>query len=175
MRFMMIVKANKDSEAGKLPPDELIAAMGEVQRRAHQGRCPRRSRRTPVQRQRCPRPLLHRRQAHRHRRPVRRNQGTHRRLLGHQRQFSPGSHRMGQACSRSPRSRPGMRTRTPAVLRTGRFSAQRRRRPPQAAWRTISRQQKKHRRLTAVAQPFLFTLRASEGAVHSIYLQGLKI
>ena len=28
MRFMMIVKANKDSEAGKLPPDELIAAMG---------------------------------------------------------------------------------------------------------------------------------------------------
>jgi len=27
MRFMMIVKANEDSEAGKLPPDELIAAM----------------------------------------------------------------------------------------------------------------------------------------------------
>ena len=27
MRFMMIVKANADSEAGKLPPDELIAAM----------------------------------------------------------------------------------------------------------------------------------------------------
>jgi hypothetical protein len=28
MRFMMIVKASKDSEAGKLPPDEMIAAMG---------------------------------------------------------------------------------------------------------------------------------------------------
>ena len=28
MRFMMIVKANKDSEAGKLPSDEMIAAMG---------------------------------------------------------------------------------------------------------------------------------------------------
>jgi hypothetical protein len=28
MRFMIIVKANKDSEAGVLPPDELIAAMG---------------------------------------------------------------------------------------------------------------------------------------------------
>ena len=28
MRFMMIVKANADSEAGKMPPDELIAAMG---------------------------------------------------------------------------------------------------------------------------------------------------
>jgi hypothetical protein len=28
MRFMMIVKANPDSEAGKLPSEELIAAMG---------------------------------------------------------------------------------------------------------------------------------------------------
>ena len=28
MRFMMIVKANKDSEAGKLPSEELIGAMG---------------------------------------------------------------------------------------------------------------------------------------------------
>ena len=28
MRFMIMVKANKDSEAGKLPPTELFAAMG---------------------------------------------------------------------------------------------------------------------------------------------------
>ena len=28
MRFMMIVKANRDSEAGKLPSQELFAAMG---------------------------------------------------------------------------------------------------------------------------------------------------
>jgi hypothetical protein len=28
MRFMMIVKASKDSEAGKLPTEELFAAMG---------------------------------------------------------------------------------------------------------------------------------------------------
>jgi hypothetical protein len=28
MRFMMIVKATKDSEAGKMPSEELIAAMG---------------------------------------------------------------------------------------------------------------------------------------------------
>jgi hypothetical protein len=28
MRFMMIVKANKDSEAGVMPSEELIAAMG---------------------------------------------------------------------------------------------------------------------------------------------------
>ena len=28
MRFMMIVKANEDSEAGKLPSEELMAAMG---------------------------------------------------------------------------------------------------------------------------------------------------
>ena len=28
MRFMMIVKANKDSEAGKMPCEELLSAMG---------------------------------------------------------------------------------------------------------------------------------------------------
>lgn len=28
MRFMMIVKANKDSEAGQMPSEELLAAMG---------------------------------------------------------------------------------------------------------------------------------------------------
>lgn len=28
MRFMMIVKANADSEAGKMPPEEMLAAMG---------------------------------------------------------------------------------------------------------------------------------------------------
>jgi hypothetical protein len=28
VRFMMVVKASKDSEAGKLPSDEMIAAMG---------------------------------------------------------------------------------------------------------------------------------------------------
>src|ERR1700757_335065 len=28
MKFMMIVKANKDSEAGKLPSEELLSAMG---------------------------------------------------------------------------------------------------------------------------------------------------
>ncbi len=28
MRFMMIVKANKDSEAGKMPSEELLTAMG---------------------------------------------------------------------------------------------------------------------------------------------------
>src|ERR1043166_9022147 len=28
MKFMMIVKANKDSEAGKMPSEELLSAMG---------------------------------------------------------------------------------------------------------------------------------------------------
>ena len=30
MRFMMLVKASKDSEAGRLPTKELVAAMGEL-------------------------------------------------------------------------------------------------------------------------------------------------
>jgi hypothetical protein len=33
MRFMMIVKATKDSDAGKMPSDELIAAVRESSRR----------------------------------------------------------------------------------------------------------------------------------------------
>jgi hypothetical protein len=36
MRFMVMVKATKDSEAGKLPSEELLA--GEVQRRDGEGR-----------------------------------------------------------------------------------------------------------------------------------------
>ena len=28
MRFMMIVKANEDSEAGQMPGDEIVIAMG---------------------------------------------------------------------------------------------------------------------------------------------------
>ena len=31
MRFMMIVKANKDLEAGVMPSEELLARHGEVQ------------------------------------------------------------------------------------------------------------------------------------------------
>ena len=32
MRFMMIVKANKDSEAGKMPSEELLAAWENTMR-----------------------------------------------------------------------------------------------------------------------------------------------
>ena len=32
MRFMVIIKANKDSEAGVLPDQELLAAMGNITR-----------------------------------------------------------------------------------------------------------------------------------------------
>jgi hypothetical protein len=36
MRFMMIVKASKDSEAGKMPGEELVAAMGEYNKQLMQ-------------------------------------------------------------------------------------------------------------------------------------------
>jgi len=35
MRVMVIVKANKDSEAGKLPPPELLAKMGKFNEELH--------------------------------------------------------------------------------------------------------------------------------------------
>jgi len=31
MKFMMIVKASQDSEAGKMPSAEMIATMGKIQ------------------------------------------------------------------------------------------------------------------------------------------------
>jgi hypothetical protein len=38
MRFMMIVKANKDSEAGAPPNPELMAAVAKLAEGGHQGR-----------------------------------------------------------------------------------------------------------------------------------------
>ena len=96
MRFMVIVKATKDSEAGKMPSEEMLAAMAkfneemvkagimldgdgpaaELQGRAH--------------------PLL-RRQAHRHRRAVCRDQGADRRLLDHPGEVEGRGDRMDEA------------------------------------------------------------------------------
>jgi hypothetical protein len=58
MRFMIIVKASKDSEAGKLPSRELLAAMGRVQRGTGQGRRPPQRRRVAAEQQGRARALL---------------------------------------------------------------------------------------------------------------------
>ena len=44
MRFMIIVKATKDSEAGVMPEEELIAAMADYHEKLQGGRPARRQR-----------------------------------------------------------------------------------------------------------------------------------
>ena len=105
MRFMVIVKATKDSEAGVMPSQELLDRDGKIQRRAGEGRRDARGRRPAGQLEGCPR-RIHRRQANRHRRPVRRNEGAHRRLLDVEMQVARRSDRLGQAM---PESAPGRR------------------------------------------------------------------
>jgi hypothetical protein len=66
---MIIVKATKDSEAGIMPDQKLMDAMGGVQRGARQGRHPRAARRGPATELEGRARHLPRQQAHRDRRP----------------------------------------------------------------------------------------------------------
>ncbi len=49
MRFMIIVKATKDSEAGVMPSETVADRDGEIQRRAGEGRCDAGRRRAPAE------------------------------------------------------------------------------------------------------------------------------
>ena len=61
MRFMMIVKANKDSEAGKMPSEELLAAMAKYNEElVNAGVLVDLAGLAPVQRERLPRPFFRR-------------------------------------------------------------------------------------------------------------------
>ena len=82
MRFMVMVKATKDSEAGVMPSEEMLGAMGKFNEELVKagvmldgnGLQPS-SKGARIQ--------LLRQQAHGHRRSVRGNQGAGRRLLDH--------------------------------------------------------------------------------------------
>lgn len=94
MRFMILVKASADSEAGIMPSEELITAMGNFNEELVKagilidanGLHPS---------SKGARAFL-RRQAHGHRRPVHRNQGAGSRLLDLGSEVEGRSHRMGQ-------------------------------------------------------------------------------
>ena len=109
MRFMMLVRADKKTEAGVLPDEKLLAAMGKYNEElvkagvllAWRGCIPASGRARE----------LHRRQAHGDRRPVRRGQGADRGLLADRGQVArtrpssgPSACRSATARSRSARS-----------------------------------------------------------------------
>ena len=113
MRFMVIVKATEDSEAGMMPSEELLTAMMKYNEElvkagimlAGDGLQPTsKGVASPVRWA----------QAHRRRRPLRRDQGTDRRLLDLAGPLARRSDRMGQALPQ-PDARP-VRDRDPPSL-----------------------------------------------------------
>ena len=114
---MMIVKANKQSEAGALPTETALAAMGKYNEELQKagvlldlaGLKPT-SKGARVQ--------VCRREGDRRRRALHRSQGAGRRLLDHPGEVEGRGDRVGQADPRPPGGR-GDRGRDAAVLRAG--------------------------------------------------------
>src|SRR5258705_2373163 len=98
MRFMVIVKADKNSEAGVMPSTEMLTAMGKFQRgngesgRHAGGRGPASDlEKRPGQ--------ICRKTAQREPRSVRRDQRSCRRLLADSGEIAGGGDRMDEACA----------------------------------------------------------------------------
>ena len=122
MRVMMIVKANPKSEAGVLPTEAQLAAMGKYNEELQKRGCCSTSRGSSRAGRGAGQVLG--RQADGGRRAVHRGEGDHRRLLGHPGQVARGGDRMGQA-NPGRADRDG-RGRAAPVLRAGRLRPWRR-------------------------------------------------
>ncbi len=96
MRCMVIVKANRESEAGVMPSEQLLTEMGKLQRGAGEGRHHAGGRGPASQLEGRAGEVL-RPSAHGDRRTVRRDQGTDRRLLAVAGEVDGGGDRMAQA------------------------------------------------------------------------------
>ena len=106
MRFMMIVKANKDSEAGVMPSEELLSAMGKYNEELMKAGVLLDLCRAPTELEGRADQVF-RREAHRDRRSLSRVQRTDRRVLDHPGEIPGRGHRVGQAGSGAARSEPG--------------------------------------------------------------------
>ena len=96
MRFMMIVKASKESEAGVLPTEKELADMAKYNEELLKAGVLLAGEGIAVELERRPGPLF-RGQAHRHRRAVRGSQGAHRRFLVDPGQIKGRGARVGAA------------------------------------------------------------------------------
>ena len=107
MRFMVLVKASKESEAGVLPDEETLLAMAKYNEELVKAGVMLSGRRLASELQGYAR-AVRRQEAHGHRRAVCRNQGAPRGLLDLAMQVQGGSCRLAQARRRStaaPKSR----------------------------------------------------------------------
>ena len=95
MRFMVLVKADKDSEAGVMPSRELLTNMGKFNEELVKAGVMLAGDGLAASSQGCPR-QIHRQKDVRHRRPVCRNEGAGRRLLDLAVQVARRGHRLAQ-------------------------------------------------------------------------------
>ena len=116
MKVMVIVKATKNSEAGVMPSETAARRDGQVQRGAGQGRHHAGRRGAAPEREGQAHQVLGR-QAHRRRRPVRRDQGARRGLLDLAGPVDRGGRRVGAPLPR-PDARRGRRARDSSHLRS---------------------------------------------------------
>ena len=121
MRFMMLVKATKDCEAGVLPDEKILSEMGKYNEELVKAGALLAVDALQAELQGRARPVFQRK-VHGHRRALRRDEGTDRRLLADPGEIEGGSHRMGQA-----RPLPGRRGRGSPAVRTDGLSGRPRR------------------------------------------------
>ena len=116
MRVLVIVKATTDSESGRMPDPEMIAAMGRFNEElAQAGILLAADGLHPSMRGK----RVHFAGKNRHRRPVRRNEGTRRRLLAVAGEIDGRGGRMGEALPEPDARR--LRHRDPPAVRGGRL------------------------------------------------------
>ena len=109
MRYMILVKATKDSEAGVMPPEELLAAMADYHEQLAKAGVLLDGKRAATKLEGLAHQIF-RRQAHRDRRALRRDERTRRRLHDHSSEVQAGGDGMGAGAfpiltSRRARSR----------------------------------------------------------------------
>ena len=100
MRYMILVKATKDSEAGVMPPEELFAAMADYHEQLAKAGVLLDGKRAPAELEGLARQIF-RRQAHRDRRALHRGEGTGRRLHDDSGEVQGGGDGMVAALSQS--------------------------------------------------------------------------
>src|SRR5271170_2200474 len=109
MRFMLILKSSKDSEAGKMPSEETINAMVKYNQEQAKAGCGG----SVAQFQRRANQHLKRRRENGGRWTIHRIEGAGRRLLDYRREVAPRSDRVGEASSGD--AEPGGRDRSTRI------------------------------------------------------------
>ena len=124
MRYMILVKATKDSEAGVMPPEELFAAMADYHEQLAKAGVLLDAQRAAAELEGLAHQIF-RRQAHRDRRALHRDEGTRRRLHDHSSEVQARRRSNGRGAFPIPPRRRRLRDRGSPNVRARRFRRER--------------------------------------------------